>query len=96
MPAVHLLGGMCTGHGCYPPRNNVQASPNVFAEGKPVHRQGDMWATHACPPDPSHTAPLAKGSSTVYVNGMQCGRIGDPVGCGSFAADGAGTVFAGG
>lgn len=95
MPAVHLLGGMDSGHGCFPPRNNVQASGDVFAEGIAVHRQGDMWAPHACPPN-VHASVLAKGSSTVYVNGKQCARIGDPVACGSNTVDGAGTVFAGG
>lgn len=95
MPAVHLLGGMCTGHGCYPPRNNLQAASTVFVEGIPVHRQGDMWAPHTCG-DSVHASVLAKGSATVYVEGKQCGRIGDPVACGSVAIDGATTVFAGG
>lgn len=97
MPAVHLLGGMCSGHACYPPRNNLQASGNVFAESIAVHRQGDMWSVHCCGSPPScHTSVLAKGSSTVYVNGKQCARLGDPVACGSVTVDGAGTVFAGG
>lgn len=95
MPAVHLLGGMCTGHACFPPRNNLQAASTVFAEGIPIHRQGDMWAPHVCGLS-VHASVLAKGSATVYVEKKQCGRIGDPVACGSFAVDGAGTVFAGG
>lgn len=95
MPAVTRLGDNCTGHGCFPPRPSIAASGNVFVNGIGVHRQGDGWATHCCPP-PCHAGNLASGSSTVYVNGKQCGRIGDPVSCGSAVAVGSGNVFAGG
>lgn len=95
MPAVTRLGDNCTGHGCWPPRPSVSASPNVFVNGIPVHRQGDAWATHCCGPA-CHAGVLAAGSSTVYVNGKQCGRIADPVNCGSNVAEGSPNVFAGG
>jgi len=39
---------------------------------------------------------LASGSSTVYVNDLQCGRCGDPVDCGSSVATCSGDVIAGG
>lgn len=95
MPAVHLLGGMDSGHGCYPPRNNVQGSGDVFVTGIPVHRQGDAWIVHCCGPS-CHSSVLAKGSATVFVNGKGLARLGDPVSCGSITIDGATTVFAGG
>ena len=95
MPAVHLMGGSDTGHGCHPPRPNVAGSPNVFVEKKQVHRVRDKWAPHCCGPE-CHASELAEGSMTVFINGMGCGRIGDKVGCGSVCADGASTVFAGG
>lgn len=95
MPAIHRFNGLDTGHGCYPPRNNIQASPDVFVEEIAVHRQGDLWAPHQCGPQ-VHTSVLAKGSSTVFINGKGCARIGDPVACGSITIDGAITVFAGG
>ncbi len=95
MPSIHLLGGLGSGHSCYPPHNNVQASPNVNVNGIPVHRQGDMWAVHVCG-NSAHASVLAKGSSTVYVNGKQCARLGDPVACGSVTVDGSANVFAGG
>ena len=73
------------------------ASPNVNVNGIPWHRQTDMWAIHCCGVPPvCHSAPLAKGSATVYVNGLQAARMGDPVACGSFAMGGSGNVFAGG
>ena len=97
MPAVTRLGDSCTGHGCWPPRPSTGASPNVNVNGIPAHRQGDGWAAHTCPAIPeTHASVLAAGSSTVYVNGRQLGRIGDPVACGSSVATGSGDVFAGG
>lgn len=96
MPPVTRLGDSCTGHGAFPPRPNSGASGNVFVNGIGVHRQGDSYPAH-CNPSPScHGSALASGSSTVYVNNKQCGRIGDPVACGSAIAAGSGNVFAGG
>ena len=95
MPAVTRLGDSCTGHGAFPPRASTSASGDVFINGIAAHRQGDSWATH-CDPQPScHVSTLATGSSTVYVNGKQLGRVGDPVACGSSVASGSGDVFAG-
>jgi uncharacterized Zn-binding protein involved in type VI secretion len=97
MPPVHRLGDIGTGHGCFPPRPNNQGSPDVFVNGIPVHRQSDSWAVHCCPPIPAcHSSTLAAGSSTVFANGLQLARIGDPVACGSSAATGSGDTFAGG
>lgn len=97
MPAVTRLGDLCTGHGCWPPRPSSEASPNVFVNSIAAHRQYDGWASHCCPSIPEcHASVLAAGSSTVYVNGRQLGRIGDPVACGSKVATGSGDVFAGG
>lgn len=95
MPAVSRLGDSCTGHGCFPPRANDAGSPNVFCNGISVHRQGDHWVTHCCNSS-CHDSTLAAGSGTVYVNGRQLARIGDPIGCGSAVAAGSGNVFAGG
>ena len=96
MPAVTRLGDICTGHADWPPRPSTSASPNVYANGIPVHRQSDSWAVHCNPLPSCHAGSLAAGSSTVYVNGLQIGRIGDPVDCGSSVATGSPNVFAGG
>ena len=100
MPAVTRQGDICTGHECFPPRNSIQGSSNVFVNGKPAHRQSDSWASHTCThpkvPHGTHGGSLASGSSNVYVNGKQLGRIGDPVSCGSTVASGSNNVFAGG
>tara|TARA_Y100000590_G_scaffold92893_1_gene105130 strand:+ start:2053 stop:2337 length:285 start_codon:yes stop_codon:yes gene_type:complete len=94
MPAVTRLGDVCTGHGCFPSRPNVSASPNVFVNGIPVHRVGDSWDVHCC--GVCHSGVLASGSSTVFANVKQVGRIGDAVDCGSSVASGSGNVYAGG
>lgn len=95
MPAVTRLGDQCTGHGCFPPRVNNQASSDVFINGIGAHRMGDGWVVHCCGPS-CHSSNLAAGSSSVYVNGKQLARIGDPVACGSAVAEGSSNVFAGG
>jgi len=94
MPAVSRLGDICTGHGCFPPRNSTSGSNNVFINGIPAHRQSDSWATHCCGPS-CHASSLAAGSSTVFVNGLELSRIGDPIACGSAVAVGSPNVFAG-
>jgi len=94
MPGICRIGDTGTGHGCFPPRPCTSGSGSVFANGIGIHRQGDSWAVHTCDTQ-SHAGTLAAGSSSVYVNGKACGRIGDPVSCGSAVATGSGTVFAG-
>lgn len=95
MPAVVRLGDMCTGHGCWPPRPNVEGSPDVFINGLPAHRVGDGWESHTCPAIPeTHASVAAGGSPTVFVNGRALCRVGDPVACGSTMATGSGDVFA--
>ena len=94
MPAVARLNDTCTGEGCFPPRMNDSASGNVFVNNKGAHRQGDHWVVHCCGLS-CHDAVLSAGSSTVYVNNKQLGRVGDQIACGSVVAVGSGNVFAG-
>lgn len=97
MPAVGFLGNICTGHDCYPPRRSIEASPNVFINGKAMIRVGDAWEVHDCiDGEGSHGGHLATGSSTVFVNGKPVGRIGDMVDCGSAVAEGSPNMFIGG
>lgn len=96
MPAVTLLSDVCSGHDCFPSRQNDTASSDVFVEGRGIHRQTDHWASHCCPNQGCHDSILATGSTSVFINGLGCGRIGDVVACGSTVATGAITVFAGG
>jgi uncharacterized Zn-binding protein involved in type VI secretion len=96
MPLAARLADICTGHECWPPRPNDQGSPNVRINGRPAHRQTDHWMTHCCPEIPEcHDSHLAAGSPTVRVNGLQKGRIGDPVACGSAVMTGSPNVNVG-
>lgn len=96
MPAVTLLSDVCSGHDCYPSRQNDTASSDVFIEGRGIHRQTDHWASHCCPNQGCHDSILAVGSTSVFINGLGCGRVGDLIECGSIVSTGAITVFAGG
>ena len=95
MPAVTRIGDADNGHCSGMVR--AAGSPNVFANGIAVSRQGDNNTVHKLPgsPCPSHAAPIAAGSATVKVNGKGCGRISDGIsGCTSVAG-GSPNVFAG-
>ena len=82
---------------CSVPRR-LQRSPDVFVNGTGISRQGDLNTTHLLPgnPCPTHAAPIATGSTTVFVNGKGCGRIGDPISACTNVSTGSENVFAGG
>lgn len=92
MPAVVRLNDIDTGHGCFPPRNNVAGSGNVFTNGLATHRLGDGYENHSC--ISVHDSVLSQGSASVFVNGLPIGRIGDTIACGSATAEGSSNVFA--
>jgi uncharacterized Zn-binding protein involved in type VI secretion len=95
MPAVTRIGDNDVSH-CSTPQRAV-GSDNVFVNGIAVSRQGDNNTSHLLPgvPCPSHSAPIDVGSTTVFINGKGCGRIGDVIaGCTS-VAQGSPNVFAG-
>lgn len=91
---VARKGDVCTGHTCFPTRQNIKGSPDTFADGKPQHRVTDNWAIHSCRMM-SHSSQLRNGSETIFTNGLSQGRINDPVACGSRVRTGSRTVFAG-
>ena len=96
MPAVTRKGDADVTHCSGMVRSG--ASTNVFVNGIGISRQGDVNTSHLLPgaPCPPHTAPIATGSTTVFVNNKGCGRIGDAIsGCTSVAT-GSSNVFAGG
>ena len=92
-PAVARIGDAelphCSG------MSRAQGSPNVFANGLGISRQGDLNTSHLLPGKvcPVHSTPIISGSSTVFINGKQCGRVGDPT-C-TAVAQGSPNVFAG-
>jgi len=96
MPAVARLGDACTGHGCYPPRQNVEGSSNVFVNGIACHAEGDAWIPHGCGVCTPHGGSAGTTGKKVYVNGDEISTVGTPVDCGSTIAEGSSNVFAGG
>ena len=93
MPAVTRIGDADVSHCSGMTR--AEGSPNVFCNSIPISRQGDDNTGHLLPgaPCPGHSAPITTGSTTVFVNGVGCGRIGDAT-CTS-VAEGSPDVFAG-
>lgn len=99
MPAVARIGDpFSTGHACDGVSTIAEGSPNVFANGIPVSRVGDLSTSHTilvgtvCVP---HVVPIASGSGTVFANGIAVARIGDAIDAGAITG-GSGDVFAGG
>ena len=96
MPAATRIGDADVVH-CSGPKR-FQGSPDVKVNGIPWSRQGDNNDPHLLPgsPCPSHAAPIASGSSTVFVNGRGAGRIGDAITACTSVAQGSPNVSAGG
>ena len=96
MPAATRIGDLDVTH-CSTPARAV-GSGNVFVNGIPWSCQSHVNTVHLLPgaPCPAHAAPITSGSSTVKVNGLGAGRVGDAIsGCTS-VAQGSSNVFAGG
>lgn len=95
--AVTRVGDNCTGHGCFPPRpsNTSGAAKTVFVNNIRAVIVGTGYDVHCCD-DTCHSSVLADGSDTVFVEGLELGRVTDPVACGSRVAIGSPNVFAGG
>jgi uncharacterized Zn-binding protein involved in type VI secretion len=81
---------------CSGPKRD-QRSGDVKVNGTGISRQGDNNTSHLLPgtPCPSHAAPITTGSSTVFINGKGCGRIGDAITACTSVATGSSNVFAG-
>ena len=101
MPKVVRIGdSLSTGHGCTGTTtldNSNQGVDNVYANNILISVEGADTVSHAFPPDPPctpHTAELNTGSSTVFINNIKVGRIGDSADAGAMTT-GSPTVFAG-
>lgn len=95
MPAATRVGDADVTHCSSMVR--AEGSPNVFVNGIPWSRQGDLNTTHLLPgsPCPSHAAPIAVGSPTVFINGRGAGRVGDAIASCTSVAEGSPNVFCG-
>lgn len=90
MPGVAFRTSMCGGECGLPPAASAEWSSNVFANNRNVVRQGDRFEEHG-----DGVRVVASGSPTVFVNGKQIARIGDPISCGAHIASGSSDVISG-
>ena len=83
-------------HDCEVPYR-AEGSENVFVNGIPWSRQGDINTTHKYGSEckKKHSKPIATGSGSVFINGVGAGRIGDKVASCTAVAEGSDNVFAG-
>lgn len=89
MPAITRKGDTCTGHGGWPPRASVEGTSRFTVSGSEAHLEGHAWAAHTNPSIPeTHAGTLASGAPRFTIGGLQVGRVGDPVDCGSSVATG--------
>jgi uncharacterized Zn-binding protein involved in type VI secretion len=99
MPAVVRIGDtLSTGHGCTGSTTLAGANQGtVYADGILIAVPGAPTVVHTLPGGDAcvpHTANLNAGSSTVFISGSPCGRVGDSADAGAMSS-GSGTVFAG-
>ena len=101
MALAAIVGAICSGHGCHPPRASA-ASTNAtfFIEGRAAHIVGDPWTVHVCGED-AHAGVVASGSSNFFIGGRPIARMGDGIAggggtglpCGSLIAANCATTF---
>ncbi len=84
MPNAIRHRDISLGHGCFPPRPNVQASSDVFINNLGAHRVGDAYPSHCCGKK-CHGGAQSVGSPDVFVNGKALARVGDLISCGDHA-----------
>lgn len=102
MPAVARMGdsAIILHHTCtFPPITSAATgSLNVFINGLPCHRVGDVNFPHTFGPLSCiiHIAPLITGSSSVFINGLPVGRVSSIHACPTMMILGSSNVFAGG
>ena len=95
MPAATRIGDddvpHCSG------MTRAEGSPNVFVNSIAWSRQSDVNTPHLLPPPvcPTHAAPITTGSTTVFVNSLGGGRIGDAITSCTSVAAGSPNTFAG-
>lgn len=96
MPAATRIGDADIAHCSGMVR--AQGSGSVFVNGIPWSCQSHVNTVHLLPgsPCPAHNAPITTGSSTVFIEGLGAGRVGDAISGCTAVAQGSPNVFAGG
>ena len=101
MPAVSRVGdSLSTGHACTGTTTIASSNTDgtVHANNIDIIVVGAPTVSHPFPPAPPcapHVANLNAGSSSVFINGIAVGRIGDSADAGAMTS-GSSNVFVGG
>lgn len=97
MPALAIQGGLSTGHGCFPPTQDVGPyATTAFFNGKPIQLRGvTMYSTHSCGKT-THPTPdrlIVEVPGTFYMEGKPVAMIGDMISCGDAVGKGSPSAF---
>ena len=100
MPAVSRVGdSLSTGHGCTGTTTIASSNTDgsVKADNISIIVVGAPTVSHPVPPNPPcapHVANLNAGSSSVFIQGIAVGRVGDSADAGAMTS-GSSSVYAG-
>lgn len=94
MAGIARVGDISTGHDGFSPRPIITGSNNVFLNGLPVVRLGDVWQNH-CSNSSCHTCNQVTASNTTFINGRGVVTKGMATGCGDSVATSSNNVFSG-
>ena len=97
MSACSILGGVSTGHECFPPTSITGGvCSTVFVNGTPAATVGSTLSPHKCGKTTHIGLTVVSGSGTVFFESKKAARIGDGINCGDALGTGSGNVFVGG
>ena len=87
MSMIAIQGSVCSGHGDFPPREDVDGEPLLKINGVPVMVDGCAFAEHS---DGTgvHAGTAVTTRAWVTINGKGVICMDDPVSCGSTVASG--------
>lgn len=99
MPAIAIQGGLSTGHGCFPPTQDIGPyTTSSFLNSKPIQLRGvTKYAQHSCGlsthPDSARVI-KDPGGSTFFLEGKPVAMIGDELtDSGDMVAKGSSSAF---
>lgn len=87
MVMIAIQGSVCSGHGNFPSRSDVEGDPLLMVNGTPVMVDGSAFAEHSDGTEVhAGTAITTRPWLTINGKGVIC--VDDPVSCGSTVATG--------
>lgn len=87
MAMIAIQGSVCSGHGNFPPRADIEGEPLLRINGVPVMVDGCAFAEHSDGTE-RHGGKAVTTRPWLTVNGKGVVCVDDPVSCGSTVATG--------